>query len=192
LKLSDGILCIDAKFPLENYRNWAQAIDLKEKKRYATAFRNDVGGHVAKIAGDYVKREAGTLPVAYAYLPSEAIFGYLVENEQELLRQAASQGVVVCSPSTILASLNLVWTTERAVQITQRAEQIEQNLRRLATSFEGFESEWDTLQRHIQNSYAKMQEAQTKYGDLKARFEATTRLEDQAVTSQGRDAPRVQ
>lgn len=181
LHLTDGVLCIDAKFPLENYRNWASASDQREKKRCASLFAADVKRHVDKVAGDYVRRDAGTLPVAFVYLPSEAIYGYLLEHEQDLLRRAAAQGVVICSPSTILASLNLVWTAERAIQITQRAELIEQNLRRLSTSFDAFEGEWETLRKHIQNSYAKMQETQTKYGDLKARFESTSKLEGEGA-----------
>ncbi len=181
LLLTEGILCIDAKFPLENYQRWNEAISPKDKRKFAAAFREDVRKHVEKIRRDYVKPEAGTLGIAYAYMPSGAIFGYLVENETELLREAAARGVVVCSPSTLLASLNLVWTAERAVQITEQADEIENNIRRLVSGFEGFEGEWDILRRHIQNAYTKMQDAHTKYVNLKTKFEATAKLEIESL-----------
>ena len=177
LALADGILCIDAKFPLESYRYFAEATDTKTRKKFAGQFRIDMTKHVDKIRADYVRPEAGTLPVAYAYLPSEAVYAYLVENEQDLLRDAAAKGVVVCSPSTLLASMNLIWTAERAIQIAERAEEIEKNLRRLSGAFEDFGTEWDTLRKHVQNAHAKMQETHTKYEGLKDRFERTARLE---------------
>ncbi len=179
LLLAEGILCIDAKFPLENYRRMRESSDGKQRKKLANQFREDVRAHVTKVAADYVRPEEGTLPVAYIYVPSEAIFAYLVEKETNLLREAASNGVVICSPSTLLASLNLVWTAERGIQISAKAEEMEANLSRLSKAFGGFEDEWGTLKRHIKHAYTKMHDADARYGNLKTRFEAAARLEEE-------------
>ncbi len=179
LLLAEGILCIDAKFPLENYRRLRESSDGRRRKNFAKQFREDVSEHVRKVATDYVRPEEGTLPVAYIYVPSEAIFAYLVEEETKLLREAASSGVVICSPSTLLASLNLVWTAERGIQIAEKAEEIEANLSRLSKAFGGFEDEWGTLKKHIKNAYTKMHDADARYGNLKTRFEAAARLEEE-------------
>lgn len=184
LRLSEGILCIDAKFPLENFRRMRESDDRKEQKGFAKEFRADVGKHVKKVAADYVKPEEGSLPVAYMYVPSEAIFAHLVEKESKLLREATTKGVVVCSPSTLIASLNLVRAAERGIQIAERAEEIRANLTRLAKAFGGFEGEWGTLKTHLKRAYTKVGDVDAKYDRLKTRFDATARLDEESTDAE--------
>ncbi len=181
LRLSEGILCIDAKFPLENFRRMRESDDGKQRKTFAKNFRGDVRTHVEKVATDYVKPEEGTLPVAYIYVPSEAIFAHLVEKESELLREATLKGVVVCSPSTLIANLNLIRVAERGIQIAERAEEIRDNLSRLSKAFGGFEGEWGTLKTHLKRAYTKVGDVDTKYDRLKTRFKATARLDEESA-----------
>jgi DNA recombination protein RmuC len=175
IKTADGIVCIDAKFPLENYRKYLDAKTDAERKGCATDFRNDVRRHVDKVAG-YVRRDCGTTGVAYAFIPSEAVFHYLADNEPQLLQEAVSHNVVVTSPSTLLASISMIQIAVRAKEITERAEQIQKNLEGLTRHFDSFEDSWNTLRNHIQKTYAKSEEADNGYKRLKGKYEAIANL----------------
>jgi DNA recombination protein RmuC len=42
IRTPQGILCIDSKFPLENYQKMIKTADQLQKEKYRVAFRNDV------------------------------------------------------------------------------------------------------------------------------------------------------
>jgi len=175
IRTTEGIICIDAKFPLENYRRVIEAKTDSERKRIAADFRRDVEKHVDKVAG-YVRPDRNTAAVAYAFIPSEAVFHYIADAEPEILRQAAIHNVVVTSPSTLLASLSLIRIAMRSQEINERAAQIESDLRGLEQQFESFQKNWGTLKGHIQKAHAKSDDVDSSYTRLKDKFENVTRL----------------
>ncbi len=181
LDTPEGIVCIDAKFPLDNYRRMVEAQDERQRRQHAKRFAADVRRHVDKIADDYVKPEEGGVPFALGFIPAEAVYHYLAESEGGLLRDAASRGVTVVSPSTLVASLNLLGASLRAQEIAEKAKDIEDRLRRLERGFEEFEGDWKTLRTHLNNAYGRMVDADKSYGNLRRAFRRVVRLEDEAT-----------
>ena len=79
-----GLICIDSKFPLDNYRKMVGVEDPKEGERFKNDFRKDVQNHLNKIVEDYVCPEKGSAEFAFAYIPSEGIYYFLVSEEFRL------------------------------------------------------------------------------------------------------------
>ena len=173
-----GTLCIDSKFPLENYRKMLETTDPTQETKFATNFRNDVKSHIDKIKTDYVKPEEGTIPFALGFIPSEAVYQYLTECETTLVTEAATQGVLLVSPATLAVNLNLLSVGLKATEISERAEQIQKNLGKLSTSLQQVEDAWNTLYSHIRNAYNKAGEVNNKHNRLKATFEQITETEE--------------
>jgi len=176
-----GILCIDSKFPLDNYRKMLETTDETQKGKFSTNFRNDVEAHIEKIKTDYVKPEEGTTPFAFGFIPSEAVYQYLTECEMSLVAEAATQGVLPVSPATLAINLNLLSVGLKATEISERAEQMQKNLGKLSTSLGEVEDSWSTLYSHIKNAYNKAGEVNTKHNRLKVTFEQITETEDQPL-----------
>jgi len=149
IKTPQGILCIDSKFPLDNYRKMLETTDETQKDRFGANFRNDVEGHIKKIKTDYVKPEEDTTPFAFGFIPSEAVYQYLTECEMNLVAKAASENVLIVSPATLAINLNLLTVGLKATEISEKAEQIQKNLRKLSTSIQEVENSWSTLYTHI-------------------------------------------
>jgi len=174
-----GIICIDSKFPLDNYRKMLETADERQREALATAFRNDVKPHIEKIKTDYVKPEEGTTPFAFCFIPSEAVYQYLTECEMSLVAEAAKEGVLLVSPATLAINLNLLSVGLKATEISERAEQIQKNLGKLSTSLEEVEDSWSTLYTHIKNAYNKAGEVNEKHNRLKVTFEQITEREEE-------------
>jgi len=175
-----GTLCIDSKFPLDNYRKMLNAPDEEEREVLRVYFRSDVEVHLDTIREKYVKPEEGTLPFALGFIPSEAVYQYLTECEAGLLAEAAKDGVLLVSPATIAINLNLLAIRLHALQISERAEQIQRNLRRLSTALTEIEESWTTLYRHIRNAYSKAGQVDSRYNRLKAIFEGITQEQEES------------
>ena len=174
-----GIICIDSKFPLDNYRKMLETTDETEQAKFSANFRNDVKTHIEKIKTDYVKPEEGTTPFAFGFIPSEAVYQYLTECEISLVAEAAAEGVLLVSPATIAINLNLLSVGLKATEISERAEQIQKNLGKLSKSLEEVEDAWNTLYTHIKNAYNKAGEVNEKHSRLRVTFEQITELEEE-------------
>lgn len=83
------IICIDSKFPLENYRKMVEAGDSAQKETFKKNFLGDVNGHLKKILSDYVCPDKGSADFAFAYIPSEGVYWFLVNEAYSLLREYA-------------------------------------------------------------------------------------------------------
>lgn len=174
-----GIICIDSKFPLDNYRKMTEAKDSTQREAFATSFRNDVKGHIEKIKTDYVKPQEGTTNFAFGFIPSEAVYQYLTECEMTMVADAAKQGVLLVSPATLAINLNLLAVSLQAMEISEKAEQIQNNLGKLSTSLKDVEKEWNTLYDHIKKAYNKAADVDQKQTHLKNAFQQITQIEEQ-------------
>jgi len=174
-----GIICIDSKFPLDNYRKMIETTDETQKENFGENFRSDVETHIEKIKTDYVRPEEGTTPFAFGFIPSEAVYQYLTECEMTLVAEAAGQGVLLVSPATLAINLNLLSVGLKATEISEKAEQIQKNLGRLSTSLEEVEEAWNTLYTHIKNAYNKAGEVNEKHSRLKVTFEQITETKEE-------------
>ena len=173
-----GIICIDSKFPLENYRKMLETTDKTEKAKFSADFRNDVEGYIEKIKTDYVKPEEGTTPFAFGFIPSEAVYQYLTECEPSLVAEASKERVLLVSPATLAINLNLLSVGLKATEISERAKQIQKNLGKLSTSLGEVEDSWSTLYAHIRNAYNKAGDVNEKHNRLKVTFEQITETEE--------------
>jgi len=175
-----GIICIDSKFPLDNYRKMIETKDTTQREDFAKSFCNDVRGHIEKIKTDYVKPQEGTAKFAFGFIPSEAVYQYLTECEMTLVADAAKEGVLLVSPATLAINLNLLSVSLQAMEISEKAEQIQKNLGKLSTSIKDVEKEWNTLYDHIKKAYNKAGDVDQKQTHLKNVFEQITQIEEQS------------
>ncbi|MFB6105285.1 MAG: DNA recombination protein RmuC [Halobacteriaceae archaeon] len=170
IETSEGVVCIDSKFPLDNYEAALGAEDEATTAQYERKFRNDVDRQLEKIATDYVRPEAGTTPFAFAFIPSESVYYHLVSEEYDLLREYTTRGVQVVSPLTLGHKLELIKADVHARRLSEQAEEIQAQLQRLGTAFETFDDEWSTLQTHIRNAESKADDVDRSVQSLQSEF----------------------
>jgi DNA recombination protein RmuC len=180
IKTNRGLLLVDSKFPLEAYRDVANATDASTRESAARRFRQALRGHVADVGGKYVNTAAGTLPFAILFIPSEAVFATAIDQDPALVREAAAKGVVLASPTTLASHLQIVAAGLRAEQLSRTAERVQGALAALEKRFGDVRSEWETMARHVGNANAKASDVARRLDSLEAawRAAASRSLED--------------
>src|SRR5207245_7698806 len=74
VRLGDGLVPVDAKFPLEDFRRLLEAADDDERARARKAFVARVRRHVDDIATEHVLSDEGTYDFALIYIPAEDVY----------------------------------------------------------------------------------------------------------------------
>jgi len=189
LKLSDGrILCIDSKFPVKAFKDTLAASeggegeeDGRSRVGSKKAFFEAVRGHIAKVESSYIRPELGTTEVAYLYVASERIYNYMINpdntEESALIRDAASRGVVVCSPNTMIANMHLLHISERAMGIAEKSDEIIRGHARLRSDLNNLHSVWGTLSSQISNSYSNRTKLQESMESLERALDSLESLD---------------
>ncbi|QLG60832.1 DNA recombination protein RmuC [Halorarum salinum] len=171
IRTSSGLVCVDSKFPLDNYERAVGTDDEAEAARYRDAFAGDVESQLAKIADDYVRPAAGTTDFAFAFVPSESVYYHLVTEEYDMLREFTREGVQVVSPLTFGHKLELIKADVQARRLSEEAEAVADQLDSLREAFAAVEDEWGVLQTHVRNAANKAEDVDREYRRLRGEFD---------------------
>ncbi len=174
-----GLICIDSKFPLDNYRKMLSANGSQDSERLKKHFIANVKEHLKKIATDYVCPEAGSAEFAFAYVHSEGVYWFLITEASDMLRNFAKEGVQVVSPLTLSHKVELIKANMFAKRLTEEADQIRKEIAGIATGFSNVDKEWRVLQNHFKNFTGSMQRVDTAYQKLSEAFNKVRGVSEQ-------------
>jgi DNA recombination protein RmuC len=158
--LPEGKLCIDSKFPLENYKR-AGAPETPEEDRdgFRKAFINDVWGYVDSIAEKYILPGV-TLDIAFMFVPSEGVY-YQTLLDSELQAHCRAKKVLAVSPNTLYVYMQVLGIGFRGLKLQEAAKKIELVLMRLKHEFDKFKSDFQLLGTHLQRAQDRFIDAKS-------------------------------
>lgn len=168
VKLNNGLVPIDSKFPLENFRKTIECPADEEKKAAKRRFVADCRRHIDTIAASYILPEEGTLNFALMYIPAENVYYETIVKDDSfgedrlIAAYAFSKRVIPVSPNSFYAYLQTILLGLRGIEISEKAEQMLSHLNRLKNDFGKFTSDIETLGRHINNAKAKYDDVERK------------------------------
>ena len=120
---TNRVLCIDSKFPTVHY---LQIVEDPEDVTAVREFRKDVKKHIKDIASKYINEE--TLEEAIMFVPSEAIYLYLCQEEGELIELAHRNHVMMTSPSTLMGVVFTLINITKDFNRSQNLEAMEKTI----------------------------------------------------------------
>jgi len=175
VELIQGRVCIDAKFPLENFQAMLQTENPADRTKARRNFLRDVRKRIDEIAQKYIQPDQGTLDFALMYVPAENVYyETLVQSEEETVADIASYGrqkkVILVSPNTLYAYLMVIAAGLRGLQIEQNAQQIRQRLSQLQTELQLFLDDFLTIGKHIGNAKSRFDDAARKIDNFNFRL----------------------
>lgn len=177
LKLEQGIIPIDAKFPMENFRKMAKAENEKDRDLHRKAFIADVKKHIDAISTKYIRPQEGTLDFALMYIPAEPVYYEILTNSPELDEYAYRKRVRPVSPNTLYAYLRAIIMSLEGSKIEKSAGQILAALREIGAETEKFGTSLAVLTRHVKNAAASTDDVNTRFSHLSSRISSVQTLE---------------
>lgn len=172
-----GTICVDAKFPLENYsRMFDDTLTKTEQEAARRQFKQDVKKHVDDIAAKYIV--AGeTSDGAVMFLPAEAVFAEIHAYHGDLVQHAQHKRVWITSPTTLMAVLNTARAVLRDSETRRMAHVIKDELGKLAKDFARFDDRMKKLASHIQQANSDVNEVRISSDKITRRFAQIERVE---------------
>ncbi len=119
-------LYMDVKFPMAGYLRFMDATTDAERHAHRAAFLRDVRLRVKELSKRDYARESAKASVDYVlmFLPNEQLTGFIQEHDPQLIDDAMTQRVVMCSPLTLFAFLGVIRQAYDNFVIEQTSDQI--------------------------------------------------------------------
>ena len=168
IRLAEGLVSVDAKFPIESFRRLMEAKDGEQKTRL-NRFRSDIKRHIDDIAEKYIC-PGETLDFALMYIPAENVYYEIVlkaDHEEDLLDYAWTKRVVATSPNSFYAYLQVIALGLRGLQVEQNAQDILRSLNRLRDDFDRFAGDYRVIGTHLGHAQSKYNEAFPKLESIR-------------------------
>lgn len=172
-----GTICIDSKFPLENYR---KMIDKKLEKTdrliAEKLFKSDVKKHIDTIASKYIIPGV-TTNEAFMFVPAEAIFAELNAYHEELIEYAYNKKVWIASPTTLMSTLTIIQIVVKNMERDKYAKVIHDELNKLSYDFRLYKDRWDKLSRSIDTVNKDVKDIHITTDKISKRFASINSVE---------------
>lgn len=171
-----GSIVIDSKFPLESYRALIGASDDEGRKIAGRTFSADVKKHIVDISEKYII-PGETAESALMFLPSEAVYGELHANFQNLVEESQRRRVYIVSPSTVMAMLNTVRAVLKDVRMREQAGVIQTEVMKLLNDVRLLDERTEKLETHFSQAEKDIRNIRTSTGKIINRGERIEELQ---------------
>lgn len=176
IKTSAGIIPVDSKFPMENFRNMTSAMSDSEIKIHKAGFNRDIKKHIDDISRKYILTDEGTIDYALMYVPSESVY-YEVVNDPHLFEYAQGKRVLPVSPTTFYAYLKAILMSFEGQKIEAQAKEILSALRAIQKDYEKVGDNLSILQKHLSNAFNMMGNVYSVFTQLGQKIALTKSIE---------------
>ncbi|MFW5692504.1 MAG: DNA recombination protein RmuC, partial [Chloroflexota bacterium] len=144
----DFLLNMDVKFPLTNYLNYLAAEADTDKEQYRKQFLRDVNDRVKEIEKrGYI--DENTVDMALIFIPNEHIYRFIHEQDDQIIDNALSNRIVLCSPLTLYIVLAIMRQAARNFNLEKHSRQILEVLADIKNQWENYVKTMDTLDNHL-------------------------------------------
>ena len=171
------MICIDSKFPFQDYERLFNAENEEEKERYKKDFARAVKQHITTIKDKYIV-EGKTAPEALMFIPNDGVFAFIHHDLQDVVDYAREKKVILTSPSTLPAILVTINMVRIEAERAKNVREISKQLAALGKQFGKFSEEWDQFSRQLELASRTREKLDTRVGRITSKFGAISTNED--------------
>ncbi|MBI3314147.1 MAG: DNA recombination protein RmuC [Candidatus Omnitrophica bacterium] len=183
--LGQGIIPVDAKFPLENFKRLIQATSDENSKSSKKEFIQNVKKHIDDIASKYILPAEGTFDFALMYIPAENVYYETIikdDNQTEsLAAYALRQRVVPVSPNSFYAYLQAIVRGLKGLRIERSAQLILESLGQLETDFKKCLDDFEKIGSHISNASSAYDKVSRRFDKLRDKLSSIENKRPEAL-----------
>ena len=178
-----GTICIDSKFPLENYEKMTDKSLSSEVRELASKqFKMDVKRHIEAISSKYIV-PGETAREAIMFLPAEAIFAEINAYHPDLIKEAYNKKVWITSPTTLMSTLTTLCMILKNLERDKYAAVIHEELNKLSYEFDRYRERWDKLNRSIETVSKDIKDINITTEKITKRFNSINSVDVKEINS---------
>ncbi len=178
----DREMVLDSKVPLDAYLAAVEAPSEEFRLQKFTEHANQVRAHMVRLASKEYGREFRKSPeFTVLFLPGEAFFSEAVKCDPALIEDGIKRGVIIATPTTLIALL-------KAVAYGWRQTRLDENARKISETGRDLYDRISTFLRHLAELGGALKHAVDGYnravGSLERRIvPSARRLKELGATS---------
>ena len=131
-----------------------------EQRRARDDFLRDVRGHVKTLAGrGYSDAAVDTVDCVLLFIPNEALYSFIHEQDRTILDDALGQKLVFCSPLTLYAVLAVVRQAVDSFRVERTSNEILARLAAFHKQWTSFVERMDKLDRSLGTARQRLRRA---------------------------------
>ena len=165
------MICIDSKFPFQDYERLMKEENSESKEEYKRAFAAAVKKHITVIKDKYII-EGKTAPEALMFIPNDGVFAYIHQELLDVVDYAREKRVILTSPSTLPAILVTINMVRIEAERAKNVKEISKQLDFLGRQFNQFAKEWDTFSRQLETASRSREKLDTRVSRITTKFDA--------------------
>ena len=182
-----GTICIDSKFPLENYERMTnKKLTAAERETAFKLFKTDVKKHIDAIAEKYII-DGVTSDEAIMFLPAEAIFAEINAYHADLLSYAYTKKVWICGPTTLMSTLSTISMILKNIERDKYTKVIHEELNKLGIEFKRYKERWDKLSKSIDSVSTEIKDIHTTTDKITKKFDQISSVDLTLLENTKRD-----
>lgn len=144
-------LCIDAKFPKENYDKFKKSTSKDEQVRFLKVFKSDINKHIVNVRTKYLI-PGETSEIALIFIPSEQIYLEIFKLFPDLSHTFYDSKIFLISPTTLWIILNSVESIIKDKKIQKNSSTIFQQLKDINTEITRLENRVKKMDSHFSSA----------------------------------------
>lgn len=178
VQTEDGIIPVDAKFPMENYQRMVQENDETVRSQYAREFTKDVKKHINDIARKYILPDEGTVDFAVMYVPSEAVYYEIIRDQENLNTHGMDRRVLFVSPNSFYYFLRVIMMGMQGKRVAQATREILGAIQGIQRDAERLHEALNVLNTHMTHAKSAVDRVTIDYTKLEGKIERLDQLDE--------------
>ena len=174
IRLGEGLIPVDAKFPLENFKRILEAGSDEKQAEARKGFWKDIKKHIDDISTKYILPEEGTFEFALMYIPSESIYYETIIKDdaqnESLSSYAMKRRVIPVSPNSFYVYLQSIVRGLKGMRIERSAQIILENLGQLEVDLEQCLIDFEKIGGHLAHARTAYEKTEQRFQKLKNRL----------------------
>ncbi|NCP67710.1 DNA recombination protein RmuC [bacterium] len=176
VKTNNGIIPIDAKFPLPAFEMIVNAETAEQSTLAQKEFQKALKARINEVA-KYIKPELNTLDFAIMFLPSESIYYEAAIRSREIYEYSREKKVLLTGPNTLVYVLQVILSAYQSQQFAKQAQAALAQLGGVKKQAEKLDEAVRLTATHLGRASSQITSVQTENDKLQNQIERVSSLD---------------
>jgi DNA recombination protein RmuC len=154
---------MDVKMPMAAFKRYLDADTDATRDIAAKDFLRDTKARIKEVTTrDYINPDDGTLDYTLVFIPNEQVYGFIHENDPEIVDYALKNHVVICSPLTLFAVLSVIRQSIENFKLETRTKEIQSAIVKFRRQWDMYKDQMEKVGNSIEKTGNQWAELRTK------------------------------